>query len=247
MNYLKEILAFNNWIEYNSQINKSDICLWYALIDLANRFNWAEFTVPISRIILKSKLKRDAIYRSRNKLKQFGILDFKERSGNQCAIYKMNSVASIYATQNAIQEVFVSQYETQNATQSATQSATQNATQSATINKTKNQKLKTKNKKEIKKKKFGEFKNVLLTEDEFFRLEAECGPMLSSVIEYLSTYIEMKGYKANSHYLAIKKWVISAVKEQQLKDERLKQLEGGGSFDRNRSYPPRKLCTDYPE
>ena len=235
MNYLKEILAFNNWIEYNSQINKSDICLWYALIDLANRFNWAEFTVPISRIILKSKLKRDAIYRSRNKLKQFGILDFKERSGNQCAIYKMNSVASIYATQNAIQEVFVSQY------------ATQNATQSATINKTKNQKLKTKNKKEIKKKKFGEFKNVLLTEEEYFRLEAECGPMLSSVIEYLSTYIEMKGYKAKSHYLAIKKWVVSAVKEQRLKDERLKQLEGGGSFDRNRSYPPRKLCTDYPE
>ena len=233
MNYLKEILAFNNWIEYNSQINKSDICLWYALIDLANRFNWAEFTVPISRIILKSKLKRDAIYRSRNKLKQFGILDFKERSGNQCAIYKMNSVASIYATQNT--------------TQSATQSATQNATQSATINKTKNQKLKTKNKKEIKKKKFGEFKNVLLTEEEYFRLEAECGPMLSSVIEYLSTYIEMKGYKANSHYLAIKKWVVSAVKEQRLKDERLKQLEGGGSFDRNRSYPPRKLCTDYPE
>lgn len=239
MNYLKEILAFNNWIEYNSQINKSDICLWYALIDLANRFNWAEFTVPISRIILKSKLKRDAIYRSRNKLKQFGILDFKERSGNQCAIYKMNSVASIYATQNAIQEVSVSQYATQNATQSATQSAT--------INKTKNQKLKTKNKKEIKKKKFGEFKNVLLTEDEFFRLKAECGPMLSSVIEYLSTYIEMKGYKAKSHYLAIKKWVISAVKEQRLKDEWLKQLEGGGSFDRNRSYPPRKLCTDYPE
>ena len=235
MNYLKEILAFNNWIEYNSQINKSDICLWYALIDLANRFNWAEFTVPISRIILKSKLKRDAIYRSRNKLKQFGILDFKERSGNQCAIYKMNSVASIYATQNVIQEVSVSQY------------ATQNATQSATINKTKNQKLKTKNKKEIKKKKFGEFKNVLLTEEEYFRLEAECGPMLSSVIEYLSTYIEMKGYKAKSHYLAIKKWVVSAVKEQRLKDERLKQLEGGGSFDRNRSYPPRKLCTDYPE
>lgn len=76
------------------------------------------------------------------------IINFKERSGNKATVYKMNSVASIYATQNAIQEVSVSQYETQN------------ATQSATINKTKNQKLKTKNKKEIKKKRFGEFKNV---------------------------------------------------------------------------------------
>lgn len=238
MNYLKEILAFENWAEYNSQINKSDICLWYTLMNIANRFEWAEFTVPISKIILKSKLNKAAIYRSRNKLKQLGIIDFKERSGNQCAIYKMNSVASIYETQN----------ETQSATQSATQNETQSETQSATINKTKNQKLKTKNKKEIKKKKFGEFKNVLLTEDEYFRLEAECGPMLSSAIEYLSSYIEMKGYKAKSHYLAIKKWVISAVKEQRLKDERLKMLqEGGGNFDWNRGSPPKKLCTDYAE
>ncbi len=31
MNYLKEILTFENWLDYNSEINKSDIRLWYTL------------------------------------------------------------------------------------------------------------------------------------------------------------------------------------------------------------------------
>lgn len=239
MNYLAEILAFSNWIRYNSGVSKSDICLWYGLMSIANRFSWKEFNAPILMLLSETKLTKNEFYKSRNKLKQFGLLEFKERGGSRATVYKMNSIVSLYGTQ----------MQTQMQTQSVTQMQTQTQTQNVNIHKTKNQKPETKNQKqkEIKKKKFGEFKNVLLTEDEFFRLEAECGPMLSSVIEYLSTYIEMKGYKAKSHYLAIKKWVISAVKEQRLKDERLKQLEGGGSFDRNRSYPPRKLCTDYPE
>ena len=37
------------------------------------------------------------------------------------------------------------------------------------------------------------------------------------LIKYLDEYIEMKGYKAKSHYLCIKKWVVNAVKEDNLK------------------------------
>ena len=69
MNYLKEILAFENWKRFNSAINKSDIGLWYTLMAIANRFNWEEFTVPISTLILESRLNQSAIYRARNKLK----------------------------------------------------------------------------------------------------------------------------------------------------------------------------------
>ncbi len=99
MNYLKEILAFENWKRFNSAINKSDICLWYALMSIANRFNWKEFNIPISELMLSSRLNKSAIYRSRNKLKQMGLIDFKERSGNQSTIYKVNSVSEIYGTQ----------------------------------------------------------------------------------------------------------------------------------------------------
>ena len=82
MNYLAEILAFNNWIRYNSGINKSDICLWHALMYMANRCYWKEFNVPMLTLLSESKLTKNDLYKSRNKLKQFGLLDFKERGGN---------------------------------------------------------------------------------------------------------------------------------------------------------------------
>lgn len=57
------------------------------------------------------------------------------------------------------------------------------------------------------------------------------------LITFLDEYIEMKGYKAKSHYLAIKKWVVEAVSKKTLKSavkpkkssnpflERLKECE----------------------
>lgn len=69
-------------------------------------------------------------------------------------------------------------------------------------------------KKNIKKKKFGEYKNVLLTEKELQSLVSDYGDTLTNQsITYLDEYIEMKGYKAKSHYLCIRKWVVQAVKE----------------------------------
>jgi hypothetical protein len=73
------------------------------------------------------------------------------------------------------------------------------------------------------KHKCGKYKNVLLTEEEHLKiLELENG---SNAIEFLSDYIEMKGYKAKSHYLAIRKWVFNALKEQNLKEKELENKE----------------------
>lgn len=66
------------------------------------------------------------------------------------------------------------------------------------------------------KHKFGEFGNVLLTDAEYEKLQKEYGNA-DELIAFLSEYIERKGYKAKSHYLTIKKWVIDAVKEQKNK------------------------------
>ena len=61
---------------------------------------------------------------------------------------------------------------------------------------------------------FGEYKNVRLTEEELQSLKSSYGDDgANELITYLDEYIEMKGYKAKSHYLCIKKWVIKAVKE----------------------------------
>lgn len=70
------------------------------------------------------------------------------------------------------------------------------------------------------KHKYGEYNNVRLTDDEINKLNEELGAhMTAACITFLDEYIEMKGYKAKSHYLAIKKWVVSAVKERQPKEQ----------------------------
>ena len=59
---------------------------------------------------------------------------------------------------------------------------------------------------------YGEYKNVRLTDDERNKLMDEYGEAeTTAAIKYLDEYIEMKGYKAKSHYLCIKKWVFEAV------------------------------------
>ena len=60
---------------------------------------------------------------------------------------------------------------------------------------------------------FGSQKNVYLTQEEFEKLRAEYNDIAVEAIEFLSAYIAEKGYKSKSHYLAIRRWGIEAVKE----------------------------------
>lgn len=92
-----------------------------------------------------------------------------------------------------------------------------------------------KSKKEVKHK-YGEFQHVLLTDTEKDKLFNEYGESLAlEAIKYLDESIEMKGYKYKSHYLAIRKWVIDAVKEKQSKK----------SFGNN--YGPKRTIENVPE
>ena len=71
------------------------------------------------------------------------------------------------------------------------------------------------------KHKYGEYQHVLLTDKEFEKLSAEFGDDIrDKAIRFLDEYIEEKGYKSKSHNLAIRRWVIDAVKEQEAKNAR---------------------------
>ena len=64
------------------------------------------------------------------------------------------------------------------------------------------------------KHKHGEYQHVLLTDDEFNKLAADFGENLrDKAVAFLDEYIEEKGYKSKSHNLAIRRWVIDAVKK----------------------------------
>ncbi len=231
MNYLKEILTFENWLDYNSNVNKSDIRLWYTLMYTANRFNWKEFSISISSLIFKSKLSKSDIYRSRNKLKQFGLIEFKEKKGNQCTVYKINSCVSLFGTH------FGTQFETESGTTFDTPFNTVFETPIDTnvgnINKTKNiNKNINRNKKEIIKEKLGEFENVFLSVDELQKLKSKLGAETESYIERLSNYIASSGKKYKSHYATILSWT-------------QKDTKSFGGVDHGRS--GRKLCIEYTE
>lgn len=67
------------------------------------------------------------------------------------------------------------------------------------------------------KHKYGEYNHVLLTDPEYEKLCKDFGEDIAKrAITYLDEAIEMKGYKYKSHNLAIRKWVIDAVKKQKV-------------------------------
>ena len=74
--------------------------------------------------------------------------------------------------------------------------------------------------------KHGDFQNVLLSDPEFEKLADDFGADLrDKAISFLDAYIEEKGYKSKSHNLAIRRWVIDAVKENETKPKRYGRKE----------------------
>ena len=79
---------------------------------------------------------------------------------------------------------------------------------------------------------YGEYRHVKLTDQERDKLMDEYGEAeTSAAIKYLDEYIEMKGYKARSHYLAIKKWVFDAVNKEKSSTKKQSLAEKWGVIE----------------
>ena len=64
----------------------------------------------------------------------------------------------------------------------------------------------------------GEYRNVLLTDDELNKLKSEFGESRTEeAIRYLDEYIADKSYKSKNHYLAMRRWVFNALDERKAK------------------------------
>ena len=123
MNYLAELKAFYDTLAVNP-LSSHDIALWYALMSIANKSGWKnEFPVALSVLAFFSGTNESTVKRSRNKLAQCGYITWKSRSGNQSAVYHINSL--------------VRHSEPQTVPQSGLQSIPQTVPQSVPIYKTK--------------------------------------------------------------------------------------------------------------
>lgn len=90
------------------------------------------------------------------------------------------------------------------------------------------------------KKKYGQYHHVLLTDDEFKKLHDDFGTRADEAITFLDEYVEMKGAKYKSHYLAIRRWVIDAVKEREKKTGISKSAAAYNSYQQ-RDYSQRDM------
>lgn len=78
------------------------------------------------------------------------------------------------------------------------------------------------------KHQYGEYKHVLLTDEERDRLFNDYGEVETlEAIKFLDECIEMKGYKYKNHNLALRKWVFRAVNEEKNRSNR----SGGNKRD----------------
>lgn len=88
------------------------------------------------------------------------------------------------------------------------------------------------------KQAYGEFENVLLSEQELNKLKTKFGEDAGEYIERLSSYIASSGKRYKSHYATILTWAE--------KDKQSEKL-GGGNYANKGQQQPNQLCTEYPE
>ena len=210
MNYIAIINSFWDSATTNP-LSTGQVSLYFALLHVCNRSNWTEwFQAPNQVLSVLTGMSRSGILKARNELKQRGLIDFRER-GTKTTVYRITIANSKQAgMQDGVQ----------NSNQNSMQDGVQN---SSTLYK---HKQKQNNKKDTNvskepaapskvKHKHGEYGHVLLTDQELEKLTSEYGTSLTTdAVRYLDEYVEMKGYKHKSSYLAIRKWVIDAAKRE---------------------------------
>lgn len=108
---------------------------------------------------------------------------------------------------------------TPNGTPDRTPDGTADGTQIKNIKNIKNIKKESKESAPPQKHKHGEYKNVLLTNEEFEKLKAEYPTDYKDRIENLSSYLASKNVSYKSHYAVIRRWAREDAKKKEVKDK----------------------------
>lgn len=139
MNYLAEILAFEQWIETHYLPILPQL-LWYKLLYLCNRSGWSEWvTVDNLRLMATTQMSREAtLIKARDELIKAGLIEYQKGKKGSPNRYRMiflaekNTFKSV--VQNAVKKAVESEAE------KAVQPVVKGAAESADIDKQKQNK-----------------------------------------------------------------------------------------------------------
>ncbi|HAP4755500.1 TPA: DnaD domain protein [Enterococcus faecalis] len=130
MDYIKQILAFDDYLMYNQGLSSGQIALWRALMSINNKTRWSEwFTASNQTLETLAGLSRQGINKNRNVLKQLGLIDF-QTNGRKATSYHICKLYTSDSVQESLQED-VSKLSTSNSLQESVQDSLQSS--SATV------------------------------------------------------------------------------------------------------------------
>lgn len=221
MKYISQLNAYWNWVKLNDLPSRAGY-LYFAILDCANTAGWkGEFNAPNSTLQAMAGLDKSSLVRYRNMLIQMGLINYQPGKRGTSGLYTI-----------------VPLYDTNNDTNIDTNIATNNepillpiTNQSAYPNRVHTKsKSKSKSKSNIitplspngdnaplrgdtpSKYAYGEFNNVLLTDNELDKLKTRFDDW-ERRIERLSQYMASHSKRYKSHYATILTWADKDAKE----------------------------------
>ena len=209
MKYITQINAYWNWVKLNDLSSRAGY-LYFAILDCANTAGWkGEFNAPNSTLQAMAGLDKNGLVRYRNALVQAGLIKYQQGKRGASGTY---SIIPLYDTNNdtnsdANSELIAIPIANQSGYPNRVHTKSKSKSESKSIIPpiSPNGDIAPLEGGSPRKHKYGEYKNVLLTDDELEKLKAEYADYLDR-IERLSSYIASTGKAYKSHYATIRNW-----------------------------------------
>ena len=202
---IRECSIWDNETPFDMRSAWMDLVMMVNYEDKKTVFNYKSITIKAGQRITSVRKLADRWHWSKNRTLKF--LELLEAEG--MIIKESNNKRTLLTIVNY--EKYQCQWDTDKDADMDTDVDTDKDADMPQINNKKNNK----ESKKVRKNIYGEYAHVRLTDQEKEKLINDYGQqMVDDAIRFLDEYIEMKGYKAKSHYLCIKKWVVKAVQDE---------------------------------
>lgn len=102
MDYIGQLNAFDNWLEYN-ELGAGPQLLWYKLMAIANKSGWQnELSIANTRLQAMTKTSEKTLINNRNQLIQNGLLQYKKRGRTKAGIYLITDLTGNFTAKKKV-------------------------------------------------------------------------------------------------------------------------------------------------
>lgn len=104
MDYIRQINAFENWLEYN-ELGAGPQLLWYKLMAIANKSGWqSELSIANTRLQSMTKTSEKTLINNRNQLIQSGLLHYKKRGRTKAGLYVLTNLTGNFTVNTSVKK-----------------------------------------------------------------------------------------------------------------------------------------------